>query len=132
MTVVVRFKILIMSEFILSEFDEIICATNAIDSGRKSFSIEIADTKAAIIPISDKVKSPSDSTPKSITKASTRKILTELLRLSKFLQSMKLIISVPPVEPPPEKVRAHPAPVSAPPKTAARRTDISLCKDPLR
>ena len=79
----------------------------------------IAAINADKIPSMEMTRSLNTNIPKTMVAASMMKIKTGLLIFLKILQSTKAMISVPPVEPPPMKVRAHPAPTKKPPAAAA-------------
>ena len=89
-------------------------------------SITKALTKVDKTPRSETIRLFMTKTPNITTEVSTMNIATELLSLGKILQRIKAIISVPPVEPPPRKVSAHPAPINEPPTIGASRRAISV------
>ena len=94
-------------------------AVRASDSPIKSLSIATATMRAEMIPRSERTRSPIASIPRTITRESQMNIETELFIDLKYLERMRATTSIPPVEPPPIKVIAQPAPIIAPPKTVA-------------
>ena len=59
------------------------------------------------------------------TRASITKIDTELFNLVKYLHKTKVMISTPPVDPPPKKVIAHPVPIKNPPNNELSKFTIA-------
>ena len=81
--------------------------------------------KAEKIPRRLSTRSPRAKSPKVTVIQSIIRIAVELFMRGTYLHMMKAMISTPPVEPPPRKVRAQPAPIITAPESAETISTVS-------